>query len=1268
MDGWRLGAAGAAMRVLLAALVLACLLPLHAQAAAPGISNIRFRSFSVTQGLPQASVITIAQDRQGFLWFGTQDGLARFDGYEFRVYRHQQGKPDSLSNNFAKNLVAAPDGGLWIGTQIGGIDYIDPRTGKFTHYRADHGKPGTLASDTILALAIGAHDRLWIASLGARLQWIDPGSRAVHDAPVGEQAVLGNVRVILPLANGDLLLGTSLGLWRVDADGTHLRPWGDIGKAAPLDVFALAVGGDGDVWAGTSSDGLYRFKADGSLIKHLLHSDSDPDSLPDDQVRALQFDPDGRLWIGGNTRGLALLVPGTGEFRNFMHDPADPQSVAGNRIWSLAIDHDGLLLVGSWASGFSIHDPRTEMFTQISSIPGDPRTLATPEADAVYGDKDGTLWVGMLENGGLAHVDLKSGVIAHYAHDPADPASLAGDSVMYVSRTRDGTLWVSVLGAGLDSMRPDGKGFVHMSHDPDDPGSLGSNVIRYVYLDGNGTLWVATKDAGLDERCATCTAFIHHRPGGQAGSVDDIGDIDTGHVLETRDGAIWVASRSSGLYRRAKGEKRFHNIRDDGRSGLSSDSITTLYQDPRGDLWVGTQGGGLDVLRKADLSNRFEVVNEISGLASDAIGEVLEDQRGYIWVSTLKGISRVNPATLEVQNFSAHSGASELGYWINAGTHLADGQLAFGGLRGVTVLAPQALTPPPPARPAITAIILRGQRYGSSANLPKGASWKDGMVSLHHQQDEFGAEFTSLEYSSPLMTRYEYRLAGYDPYWIETPANRRVAYYTNLPPGTYRLQVRARHDGGAWSKDTADLSFDVLPPPWASAGAYTAYAAALLLLAGITGWRIRANVRRKRRANAVLLQSRERLKLALWGSGNEMWDADLRDGSLQHENRLPNIAAGKEAAAQTLSAYRAFLHPEDAASFDAAMREHLTGRSGSFEASYRTLDLNHEWVWVLTRGRVVERDDNGRAVRMIGTNADITELKRAEDSLRRLNDSLEQRVEQRTHELHSANAELRALLDQLTRAQDQLVESEKLASLGSLVAGVAHEINTPLGVGVTAASYLHDETERLARAVATEGVQPELLRQFSARINEGAGLILNNLRRADRLVKSFKQVAVDQTGGDVREFNVGQCIDGVVTALRPSLRHGKHTITLTGPDDLVVRSSPGALGQVVTNLVINSITHGFDEGQPGQISIELSRLDTGVRLDYRDNGKGMPPNVRAHVYEPFFTTRRGQGGSGLGMHIVYTLVTQLLHGSIELETRPGEGVHFRIGFGSIEDA
>jgi signal transduction histidine kinase len=302
---------------------------------------------------------------------------------------------------------------------------------------------------------------------------------------------------------------------------------------------------------------------------------------------------------------------------------------------------------------------------------------------------------------------------------------------------------------------------------------------------------------------------------------------------------------------------------------------------------------------------------------------------------------------------------------------------------------------------------------------------------------------------------------------------------------------------------------------------------------------------------------------------------------------------------------------------------------------------------------------------MSGTNSDIDALKQALDALRTLNEQLETRVGQRTAALEDINAELRSTLERLTLAQRQLVEAEKLASLGGMVAGIAHEINTPLGIGVTAASHLHEEARRLSLLLARGELRDADLQRFERSARESSDLILRNLQRADRLVKSFKQVAVDQSSEDRRVVDLRVCLEEILTTLGPTLRKTPHRAQVDCEPGLVLETAPGALYQIITNLVINSLTHGFDHGTAGTIRIAAMRVDgNGVAIDYADDGRGMDEPVRARVFEPFFTTRRGQGGSGLGMNIVYSLVTQVLQGTIACESAPGAGTRFRIRFRS----
>lgn len=268
-------------------------------------------------------------------------------------------------------------------------------------------------------------------------------------------------------------------------------------------------------------------------------------------------------------------------------------------------------------------------------------------------------------------------------------------------------------------------------------------------------------------------------------------------------------------------------------------------------------------------------------------------------------------------------------------------------------------------------------------------------------------------------------------------------------------------------------------------------------------------------------------------------------------------------------------------------------------------------------------------------------------------------------ELMQTNRELQQANRHLAETHEQLLQSEKMAALGGLVAGIAHEINTPVGIVITSASLLARDTQTLRCSYEhEEGLTEEELEDYLSTAEQSAQLIEANATRAADLIHSFKQVAVDQTAGEPRQINVRDYIGETLTSLSPSLKKAAATVTVEGPGDLVVSTYPGALAQILTNLVLNSLIHGFDNGAAGQIRIALNTRNAQVVLSYADNGKGIPPELRSKVFEPFFTTRRNEGGSGLGLHILYNLVTRTLGGSVRVDEPLGGGVRFVIEFPS----
>jgi PAS domain S-box-containing protein len=355
-------------------------------------------------------------------------------------------------------------------------------------------------------------------------------------------------------------------------------------------------------------------------------------------------------------------------------------------------------------------------------------------------------------------------------------------------------------------------------------------------------------------------------------------------------------------------------------------------------------------------------------------------------------------------------------------------------------------------------------------------------------------------------------------------------------------------------------------------------------------------------------------------------------------------------------------------------------------------------LWLVST-KVPLLDLKGDVIGLVGMSYDITERKLAEQELARHRDHLEDLVQTRTQELVESNAQLerevlvrrqaeqelarhrdhlqdlvaertadlnetnRRLQDSLARLQQtqaQLVESEKMSSLGSLVAGIAHEINTPVGIGVTAASHLEQETREISELFAQNQLKASSLRSFLGTARDSSNMILSNLMRAADLIQSFKKVAVDQSSQERRVFNLRSYMDEVLLSLRPKLKKTAHTITINCPDDLSLDSYPGAFSQVITNLVMNSLIHGFENIEAGQIRMDIEQKDGMLHFRYSDNGKGIPSDFIQKVFDPFFTTRRGSGGSGLGLHILYNLVTQTLGGHVNCVSEPGVETVFTI--------
>ncbi|GAB3754692.1 two-component regulator propeller domain-containing protein [Lysobacter olei] len=1210
------------------------------------VDDAHFRNYGVRDGLSQASAKTLLQDATGAVWIGTQDGLNRFDGYEFKVYRADPERQETLPDSHVQVLAASRRGGFWVGTRAAGIALYRPELDSFVRFPTATAAFGG-ESNAVVALQETADGRLWIGNSGEGLHWLDPADDSFHGAPEALNRQLGPVAAF-GLLDGQLLAGGQDGVWLVDPSGQTARRWGPSG--AELRVEAIAVSpNQREVWIGTRFSGVYRFDRQGRELGHW----GPEEGLPHVTVRDIKFDHEGRLWIS-TLEGLARFDSPAVPLKVWTYGTGLGDSLSSDRLMGLMVDRDGLVWVGSLLKGASVIAPRSQVFKEIQVRSPSSRGGGGSAVGTFLIEPNGALWISAAEGLGVVHYDPHRGVIGHFSHEPGNPRSLPSNIVVDFKRDRRGRVWVATA-EGLARM--EGDGFKVYRHDPKAPGSLPSPNVLTLLEDRDGAMWVGTLGGGVGRLCDGCDHFRVYgaKPGpdGQPG----LGSNSVEAMHEDRHGAIWIGLRSGGLVRLDPKTERI--VRYRARPGvpgfIGNDSVSWISEDRQGRLWVG-HGAGVSWAR-TDGTGPLQFQN----IRMNAVGAVVQDDDGHHWVSTTVGISRIDADTGAVTHYSSRDGAQMMGYFIGAAGKFPDGRIAFGGLNGITVFDPRKVVPAaPPHRVALTDLHAAGA--GSAARTDIWRQWmtvgqQGREVVLPPEAGNFALEFSAMTFADPAHLVYAYRMDGIDDDWVEVDAVRRLASYTNLDPGHYTFRVRARDAHGAWGPELV-VPLRLMPPWWRTWGAYLTYAMLVALVLGGVAWAFRVRLAERKRAQREIADSEQRLKLALWGTGDELWDLDLTRGELHRQNPLDSTEGMGEESVADIHAIRDQVHPDDLEAYDAAVAAYAAGTQEFIEVSYRMLDPSGQWRWLLSRGRVVTRSASGRPTRVIGTNSDITRLKDNEMALAKVNAELETRVRVRTEALHASNESLHRTIDELRDTQNQLVESEKMAALGGLVAGVAHEINTPLGVGVTAASFLEQQASSLATRIADGSLDRAGLEAFSQAARDSSQLILRNLQRADRMVKSFKQVAVDQSSEAARRIELPGYLEEVLVSLQPALRQRRHEVVIDCPTPIAFETYPGAIYQIISNLVMNSVVHGFADREQGRIRIAVSADEHDLFLRYEDDGCGMSEEARRRVFEPFFTTRRGSGGSGLGMHIVWNLATQVLGGGITCSAPEVRGTRF----------
>lgn len=797
--------------------------------AGPPSPTLRFEHLSVAEGLAQETVLAVVQDRDGFMWFGTQNGLSRFDGYRVINYRTVPGKPRSLSNSWVRVLHLDRHGRLWLGTD-GGLNLYDPVTQSFTLFVPEETARRGNGNRHINAIIGDGRDGLWIGTNDG-LQHFDTTLRRFttwhHER--GNEASLSddNVNALALDAGGRLWIGTGGGLdslvtgkgverARVEHHPAGLGPRGN-------PVHALLVDGQERLWVGRMG-GLERHETAGPNAGKVRRFGPE-DGVGPWWITVLYRDAGNEIWVGTHDDGLLRWRGTEDRFENHRHVVSDRHSLGDNQVSSLYRDRLGTFWVGTWYAGVSRVDLGSGGFARIvrrQTGPGLPDTLADNKARALLGDGD-KLWVGTAT--ALNHVDPATGATTVYRPDPRNPNSLGDVPASALARERSGRLWIGSR-TGLTSFDPATRRFERLAL----PGDADANHVRALYAGPDEGIWIATR-GGLHRLDPASRRIEHwrHDPARSTSLADDI----VRPMLLDRRGRMWIGT-FDGLDLMDRASGRFRHFRHDpyDAASLSHDEVHALFEDSRGDVWVGTAVGLNRMVTAADGSVSFVRYTTREGLLDDAVAAILEDDDGRLWVSTTSGLSCFDPAAKRWRNYTAADGLTEGAFFDSSAARGPGGILYFGGFNGITAFDPRAIRDNRVApRPVITGLTIFNRAIEEV--LPgalKGPVEHAEAVTLPAGASVFSLEFSALHFAAPARNRFAYRLDGFDQDWVYEDAARRFATYTNLDPGTYVFRLRAANKDGVWSEQVAALAITIEPPPW---GTPWFRAVAVLLLAAL---------------------------------------------------------------------------------------------------------------------------------------------------------------------------------------------------------------------------------------------------------------------------------------------------------------------------------------------------------------------------------------------------------------------------------------------------
>ncbi|MCG8689178.1 MAG: PAS domain S-box protein [Desulfobacterales bacterium] len=1188
--------------------------------AKPPPRSIDFEHFSTKDGLANPVVYDVIQDRHGFLWFGTGNGISKFNGYEFTNYFPEASDPHSIGKGPILKLFLDRKQNIWATSLATGLYKFDYKNNRFIFYHHDPEDTNSLPSNTAYNIDEDNFGNLWISTLDAGIVRYNPNTntykRYQHDPGNLNSLSSNRTTAILCDSQGAVWVSTMKnGLDKLDPETGNFEHY------LPNAPHAVNMIEDQfhDIWIPTLGHGVYRFIREENRFESYTHDANDPGSISHNQVVKAYEDSTGTIWLTTWGGGVNTYDRKNNQFKSYMHDPVNPFSINHNSTWGIFEDQSGVMWVGTYGAGVNKFDRKKERFQIIRHYPGRLEGLSHSSVKTIYEDADGIIWIGTL-GGGMTRYNPKTQTFKHFIHDPANPNSICHNNIWKIVEDNHQNLWIGTED-GLDRYDKHQDQFHHFKAVKGNPNSISSNVIRSVMFDDQNRLWVGTQLHGVDRLDLSNsidpshTKFEHFSVPGGHNSV----------LIQDSAGDVWVANQK--LFKFDKTDEKFTlwNFKTSDQNIAPEGLITAATGGLDHNLWIGTASRLFSLNPE---TNQLKQYGPEQGLNDSSIAGLIFNSPDNLWISTSKGLSVMNPSSKKVKNY-------ELGIFNRGATLMSkSGNLFFGGIHGMVYFSPEKIID----NSHIPNIVITSFKKMNKEYDPGTPLAELKQLNLSYEDRFFSFDFAALDYSDPEKNKYKYRLLGFDDNWIEVDSRRRFASYTNLDAGRYQFQVQGSNNDGVWNNKGVLVDILITPPWWQSKEFYSALTLAIIGIISITVWyllRLRFEINERERAESSLRVSEEKYREVVEGTTDLITSVD-QDGNILFVNSMAHKIYGLPADQCTGLSALSFIHPDDREKTEVWMTNCI--KSGLSNGTIENRQVNKEsgehFTMFWTSHFHYSKDGQVKQINSIAR--DITERKNMEQII---------------------------------------IQSEKMMSVGGLAAGMAHEINNPLAGMIQNAQVAQSRLTRdipANKKVAQDlGISLSAMREYMERrdIIKHLDAINHSGDRAATIVENMLSFS-KKSGSQKENHRLEDIIEKTLSLaendydLKKKYDFRKIEISRNyDPKVPEILCEPSKIQQVLFNIIKNASEAMRDHEtvtESPQIKLSLNQKGQKAIIEIEDNGPGIKEEIRKRIFDPFFTTKEATKGTGLGLSVSYFIIVNDHHGDMEVKSTPGHGSKFII--------